>query len=319
LVPYRQGQLHVGRGAALGDVLMSTPALRELKRRNPSCHVTFYTDYQDLVAGLPFIDLVRPSAESPNSTIWLSYEKSLPPRRHIARILGDHLGLTVSDVRPACVVDHKLVEQFRQDWNSLPRPLIAVSRRAGPWTPNKDWPDEHWEYLVARLTARATVIDVGARSSKPPARLFGSYLDLRGQTTLPQLVAVIAAADLFITPDTGPMHIAAAVETPAVVIYGGYIDPVCTGYPGNINLYSAVECAPCWLREPCPYGKKCLHQITPAAVEAALNQLWEKHRGSIPNRRVEYVQENKKHPSVQVGQGSYGQKSSNGSARDHFL
>jgi ADP-heptose:LPS heptosyltransferase len=41
------------------------------------------------------------------------------------------------------------------------------------------------------------------------------------------------------------MHIAAAVQTPAVVIYGGYIDPVCTGYPGNINLYSPVECDPC--------------------------------------------------------------------------
>jgi hypothetical protein len=91
---------------------------------------------------------------------------------------------------------------------------------------------------------------------------------------LPQLVATIAAADLLITPDTGPMHIAAAVGTPSVVIYGGYIDPVCTGYPGNINFYSPVECAPCWLRDPCPFGKKCLHQITPDQVEAAVNRLW---------------------------------------------
>jgi ADP-heptose:LPS heptosyltransferase len=101
----------------------------------------------------------------------------------------------------------------------------------------------------------------------------GSHLDLRGRTTLPELIAAIAAADLLIAPETGSMHIAAAVGTPAVVIYGGYIDPVATGYPGHINLYSPVECAPCWLRTPCPYAKKCLHQITPDQVEAAVDRL----------------------------------------------
>jgi ADP-heptose:LPS heptosyltransferase len=70
------------------------------------------------------------------------------------------------------------------------------------------------------------------------------------------------------------MHIAAAVGTPAVVIYGGYIDPVATGYPGHIHLYSPVECAPCWLRVPCPYAKKCLHQITPDQVEATVDRIW---------------------------------------------
>jgi Glycosyltransferase family 9 (heptosyltransferase) len=119
----------------------------------------------------------------------------------------------------------------------------------------------------------------------PASRPAGSYLDLRGQTTLPELVAAIAAADLIIALDTGPMHIAAAVGTPAVVIYGGYIDPVCTGYPGNINLYSAVECAPCWMREPCPHGKKCLHMITPAQVESALDQLWERPRRHLVAQR----------------------------------
>ena len=67
-----------------------------------------------------------------------------------------------------------------------------------------------------------------------------------------------------------PYHLAYIV---IVVIYGGYIDPVATGYPGHINLYSPVECAPCWLRTPCPYAKKCLHQITPDQVEAAVDRL----------------------------------------------
>ena len=97
---------------------------------------------------------------------------------------------------------------------------------------------------------------------------------MRSQTTLQELVAAIAAADLHVAPITGSVHIAAAIGVPTVVIYGGYEPPVCTDYPGNISLYSPVECAPCWLKTPCPYGKKCLHMITVDEVEAALERLW---------------------------------------------
>ena len=252
---------------------MCTPALRELKRRNPSCRVTFYTNFPLLLDGLPFIDQVCPMAEKPADAIYLCYEESRPPRRHIACIFGDHLGLTVRDVRPSCTVRHELVERFRHDWGGLPSPRIVVNRQAGPFTPNKDWPDAYWDDLVARLTAHSTVIEVGISPPNGSVRPGGSYIDLRGQTALPELVAAIAAADLHVAPITGTVHIAAAVGVPSVVIYGGYEPPVCTDYPGNIGLYSSVECAPCWLREPCPYGKKCLHQITPAAVEAAVDRV----------------------------------------------
>jgi ADP-heptose:LPS heptosyltransferase len=303
LAPYRRDRLNISRAGALGDVLMCTPALRELKRRNPTCLVTFYTDFPFLVDGLPFIDHVRPMDEEPLDAINLSYELSKPPRRHITHILGDLLGLAVRDVRPSCMVRQELVEQFQRDWSGLPRPLIVITRVAGAWTPNKDWPAEYWDDLVARLAARATIIDVGIKPVEAPGRPAGSYLDLRGQTTLPELVAAIAAADLIIALDTGPMHIAAAVGTPAVVIYGGYIDPVCTGYPGNINLYSPVECAPCWLREPCPYAKKCLYMITHAHVEAALNRLWDKRGTARMNRSGVFDHESRKPESAPIGQG----------------
>src|SRR5262249_23491915 len=203
LAPYRRPQLHVARPGALGDVMMCTPALRELKRRNPHCHVTFYTDLPDLVAGLPFIDLVRPTAESTKDTIWPDYPHSPPPRRHIAEILGDFLGLEVRDVRPACVVDPQRVELFRRNWSALPRPWSVVTRRAGLWTPTKDWPEQLWNQLTGRLASWATVIEVGAEPSdvQPPPR--GSYIDLTGQTTLPELIAAIAAADLQVGPITG--------------------------------------------------------------------------------------------------------------------
>jgi ADP-heptose:LPS heptosyltransferase len=286
---------------------MCTPALREVKRLNPDCWITFYTKdaYRSLVAACPFVDEVRTDGDVPPDAVWMFYEsamrrpirlhdgtappdsadwKIIPPRRHLTRILGDSLGVDVRDIRPSCTADPAEVDRFRRAWEDLPRPWIVVAREAGDFTRNKDWPNEYWEMLLDRLLTRATIIEVGTarredRRPRPELR----YVDLVGSTALPQLIAAIAAADLLVAPETGSMHIAAAVGTPAVVIYGGYIDPVATGYPGHIHLYSPVECAPCWLHTPCPYGKKCLHQITPDQVEAAVDTLWHETSRSPPD------------------------------------
>ncbi len=272
--PYRRSQLHLGRSGGHGDVLLCTPALRELKQINPACHVTFYTYIPDLLRGLPFVDAVRNFDERPGDLIDLGYEDLIPPHRHIAAIMGDKLGLRIRDVRPSCVVNPEIVSRFLAEWRDLRRPRIMVSRRAGPCTPNKDWPDEHWRNLLDRLTNRFSVIEIGAPGQARERQANEHYLDLRGKTSLEEMVAAIGAADLHVGPISGPVHFAAALRTPAVVIYGGYEPPQCTAYPGNINLYSPVHCAPCWLRTPCPYEKECLSLITPAAVEEAITQIW---------------------------------------------
>jgi len=272
--PYRRSQLHLDRRAGLGDVLMCTPVLRELRRINPACGVTFYTDFAGLLSGLPFIDAVRGYTERPGGCINLSYEDYIPPRRHIAEIMGDKIGVRVRDLRPSCAVNREIVSRFLADWRDMPRPHIIVNRFTSSWTPNKDWPDEYWGDLLDRLTARFSVIEIGATAQDREAKPDDHYLDLRGKTGLEELVAAIGAADLHVGPVSGPVHIAAAVGTPAVVIYGGYEHPVSSGYPWNINLYSPVHCAPCWLRSPCPYGKDCLYRIKPDGVEDAVNRLW---------------------------------------------
>jgi ADP-heptose:LPS heptosyltransferase len=302
LAPYRRRRLSVVRLQALGDVLMCTPALHEVKRLNPDCHVTLYTgaELHDLAARFPFVDEVRPVGEAPPDAVWMFYEsamrrpirlpdgttppdsadwKMLQPERPLARILGDSLGVDVGDIRPSCTVDPAEVDQFRRAWQDLPRPWILVVREAGSFTRNKDWPNAHWETLLDQLLPRCTIIEAGLapREERRP-RSEPHYVDLAGRTSLPQFVAAIAAADIHIGPITGSVHIAAAMGTPSVVIYGGYEHPGSTAYPGNINLYSPVECAPCWLRGPCPHGKKCLHQITPDQVEAAIDKIWRRGR-----------------------------------------
>jgi Glycosyltransferase family 9 (heptosyltransferase) len=273
--PTQQKRLDVWRPSGLGDVLMCTPALRELKRVNPQCHIRLHTEFPSLISGLPYIDEAISPVSCPPRAIRLLYEDVIPPRRHIAEIFGDCLGVYVSDIRPDCVVDAELKDSFITSWRNRPRPHIVLNRRAGPWTPNKDWPDDSWQILIGRLQTWATVIEIGSPSS-PDIALAGEYIDLRGRTSLEQLVAAVAAADLHIGPISGPVHIAAAVGTPAVVIYGGYEHPVCSGYPGNISLYTRIRCSPCWLSEPCPFGLECLRMISPQTVETAVHQLSER-------------------------------------------
>jgi ADP-heptose:LPS heptosyltransferase len=65
------------------------------------------------------------------------------------------------------------------------------------------------------------------------------------------------------------MHLARAVDCRGVIIYGGREKPTQTGYVANKNLYNQVKCAPCWLRNPCDYDRKCLDMVTASQVIAA--------------------------------------------------
>lgn len=273
--PWRRTHLEVARNGGIGDVLLCTPALRELKRKNPVCHVRFYTEHAVLVRGLPYIDQVLEFADRPTDSIYLRYEDDLPPRAHFAKIIGDNLKLDVQDPRPDCIIDAKLVAAFQASWQQLPRPHIIVQRRASRWTPNKDWPMEYWIALMRSLSRKATVLEIGSKNPAPAIDL-ENYVDLRGQP-LEQFVAAIAAGDILVGPPSGPSHVAAAAGTPAVIITGGYELPKNSAYASSIALHTTTPCSPCWLKEPCPYQLKCLAAIVPATVEDAVWKVLARH------------------------------------------
>ena len=205
------------------------------------------------------------------------------PRAPLVSLLGDTLGLSVPDTRMDCVIDSALVARYRAAWQHLPRPHLAVVRRANSQrTANKNWPDASWDALNSRLCKRATVIELGEAGDPAITQAAPTHIDLRGRTSLDEFVAAIAAADLYVGPMSGPAHIAAAAGTPGVIIYGGYEPPAYTAYPGRVGLATQVPCSPCWLTSPCPFDRKCLSAISPAAVEAAIWNLWAKSANPQP-------------------------------------
>ena len=253
---------------------MATPALRALKLANPASRLRFYTNFPDLVRELPYIDEVLPYAARPPGCVFIEYTDIVPSRAHIARLMGDRIGVAVTDTTPDCVIDQTLVDFYRRAWRDLPRPIVAIVRRASRFTPNKDWPQRSWEELAERIARVGTSGEVAYREKIDPPTPPGTYVDLRGRTSIKELVAVMAAADIYVGPVSGPMHIAAAAGTPAVVIIGGYEHKDNAHYAGNVEFYTPVACAPCWLRDPCPFGLKCLTVISSDQVWRAVEAMW---------------------------------------------
>ena len=89
-----------------------------------------------------------------------------------------------------------------------------------------------------------------------------------GRTGLGELLGLLARAAVLITNDSGPLHLANALRTPAVAVFGP-TDPRATGpfhEPARVLRIEGVSCWPCDYRV-CPYDHRCMEPI--AAAEAA--------------------------------------------------
>jgi len=98
-------------------------------------------------------------------------------------------------------------------------------------------------------------------------------LNLAGKTKLHDFIDMAAACDLFLTNDSGTMHIASAMGVPTVAIFGP-TDEAATGPAGNRYrvLRHPVDCAPCHLRE-CPIDHRCMTGISAEEAADAAKQL----------------------------------------------
>lgn len=83
--------------------------------------------------------------------------------------------------------------------------------------------------------------------------------------------AVLARAGLYIGPEGGLHHASAAVNIPAVVLFGGFIGPQTTGYEGHVNFFTGQEA--CGSLRACGHCREAMRSITPPAVIEAAEEL----------------------------------------------
>ncbi len=99
--------------------------------------------------------------------------------------------------------------------------------------------------------------------------------NLAGQTTLREFIDLAAACRLYLTNDSGAMHVASALGVPTVAIFGA-TDDTTTGPTGPLVrvVREHAECSPCLLRD-CPIDHRCMTRVTAQRVAGVARQLWE--------------------------------------------
>lgn len=166
---------------------------------------------------------------------------------------------------------------------SAPLLLANVGGREGS---AKAWHPEAWAAALAPVDA-ARVLLVAGPGEEPALERVAAALAGRGRSPavawpdrmadLPELLALCARAAGLVTMDSGPRHVARAVGTPTVVLFGP-TDPRHTAAPGprEVALRVAVDCGPCH-RERCPLRgeaeRRCTAALEPARVTAAVGAL----------------------------------------------
>ena len=271
--PWQRKKLRIATYSGVGDELMATAVIREIKRRNPDCHLTFITRRPDTFQHLPYIDAVELTTPGNRShTIFLSYvpdENVAPPPRPLVSLMAENVGL----IMPAVELDAPQLEvpsELQARIASIPGPRIVIQPLASSWSPNKNWPVSLWVELIKLLTRDYSVIEVGTEGCLPAVDFGSRFHSFVGQTDLAGFAHIISQAAVFVGPVSGGMHFANAFQVPAVIIVGGYELPTGYQYPRSTMFFSPVPCAPCWLIKPCPFELKCLKAIRPAAVAEAV-------------------------------------------------
>lgn len=203
---------------------------------------------------------------------------------HLLTALGINSGTVEPSLSATPAEQEKVCRDFGLSRNA---PLMALHAGA-EYGPAKRWPVERFAAVANELHRRAPsrwVLLGGLGEARLVAELLAhlapevraAALNLAGQTSLSELRAVLSVCQILITNDTGPMHVAAALGTPVVAIFGS-TSPTWTGPRGRnaagiAVLYAGVSCAPC-LRRECPIDFRCMLQMAvPDVVAAAVERL----------------------------------------------
>lgn len=259
-----------------GDIVMLTAAVRDLHLSYPGCFLTdVRTTCPELWENNPYL---TPLEEADPEVVVMACEYPLINHSNTApyhfihgyiQFLGQCLGL---EIRPTVFHGDVHVSEEEKSWLSQVGEFfgeevpfwMVVSGGKQDYT-TKWWSPARLQQVVDYFRGRILFVQVGAEGDHhPPLR---GVLDLRGRTTLRQLVRLIYHSRGVVCPVTSLMHLAAAVESPAgrpalrpcVVVAGGREPPHWEAYSHHHFLHTigALPCCadgPCWKSRVQPQG-----------------------------------------------------------------
>lgn len=220
-----------------------------------------------------------------------------PPARHQVEAYLDTVRALGGEARPAPRLSvtgeaRQAAVRLLADHGIGPGDLCVAVNPGSIYGSAKRWPAERFAAVADGLVeaSGARIILIGSDREAPllqevATRMRRPAVLLGGRTDLATLVGLLERAQLLLSNDTGAMHVAAAVETPVLAIFGP-TDPEATRPLGCRSriLREAVPCSPCLLRE-CPIDHRCMMRVGVEQVLQAAGELLESVRGSQPAAR----------------------------------
>jgi ADP-heptose:LPS heptosyltransferase len=183
---------------------------------------------------------------------------------------------------PLCANDYAEADALLRPFQQEGKPMIGLHPGARP--PARRWPATYFA-TVADMLARqfdALILLTGGSGEEQTVQAVRNAMhtpavSLAGKTSLGGLAALISRFDLFISNDTGPSHIACAVDCPSVTLFGPA--DVRRWAPLNRQRHPIVRhpvaCSPCGYWE-CPIDHRCLRWLTPDVVLMAATEMLQK-------------------------------------------
>jgi heptosyltransferase II len=323
----------------LGDVVMATPVLADVRQRFPDAKITAMcqanvapllkhdpnlneiysfrrpSGWIHRVQHLEVIDFLQHGqfdlglllTNSFSSTFWFwrgnvknrlgfgyslrrfLLDKSVPipkeiEKQHLVKTYKElllPLGIPVSNTPPKLFVSQQEIEDAKELLLTLgvssTDTLIGINPGAA-YGSAKCWLPDRFKALTERLIETPTnrVIYFGDQAgSSLVSEICKSFprqvINLAGKTSLRTLLALIKSCSVFLTNDSGPMHIASALGTPLVALFGSTSDVKTGPYMGGEVIHKHVECSPCYKRV-CPIDFRCMTRITVNEVYDAIQQ-----------------------------------------------
>jgi ADP-heptose:LPS heptosyltransferase len=313
----RQRAVIIWRTAALGDIICTLPLCRAIRERHPESFLVFVTvrAFKDIVRLSREADAIYGVDHVYTNPSWVSsvtrylfglvaqiYEPlTADERSHGQRGSPSHLvddfaascALKVEDRQPRLFPSPEFIKHLQSTYGlteDLATGRLLIGINGGHTWPVREWDAAKWQQIIDLIHSEfdATIIQFGLNLTPTPDeydRLLG-VRSLVNQLTMEELVGLIASCHLVVSIDSGPVHVAGAVGTPVVGLFGA-VNPLYRLPPSSLSIgvTSNVPCLFCHHRTPiehwktgCPYDIRCMKKLEVAPVFDAIRTMLKTHK-----------------------------------------
>lgn len=206
------------------------------------------------------------------------------------KMLLEPLGIPISDTPPRLYLSEKEINDARVllRQHKIPEGALIVGINPGAtYGSAKCWLPERFREVTERLLRDKDVYIVyfgdqatASLVKEICAGLPDRVINLAGMTSLRELSGLISHCDVILTNDSGPMHIADALGTPIVALFGSTSEVVTGPYRSGTLIHKHVECSPCYQRT-CPIDFRCMKRIEADEVYESIVKILHAKRSKL--------------------------------------